>query len=105
IDIHFIRQHLATALLLFLFFMAPFLNWNSPPAWTNTQTALLQIMFVGLLLPEVKRWSVIIYKESSAFKIVLWFSLVALLVSILGESASLQESRLWVYLIQLLFFV
>lgn len=105
INIHFIRQHLATALLLSLVFIAPFLNWNSTPAWTNSQTALLQFVFVILLLPEVKRWLIIIYKGRSVFKIVLCFSLVALLGSVLGERASLQGSRLWVYLIQLLFFV
>lgn len=104
-EIRFMRQRLATALLLFLVFIAPFLNRNSTPAWANSQTALLQLIFVIVFLPEVKHWIIIIYKKSPVFKMVLWCVLVALLGSVLGERASLQESRLWIYLIQLFFFV
>lgn len=100
-----VRLSAATGLLLLLVFFTPFLNWQSTAVWVNSQIALMQLLFVGLLLPEVKPWVVCMFKQSRAFLLTLGFAIVASFGCVLENPDVLQGSRLWLYWIQLFFFI
>lgn len=104
IDISGLRKKLASGLLLGLIFISPFLNWNSTSSWVNTQISLFQVLFVLLLLPEVKREVLLMSKESTAFRVVLIFAITNLAALAWLDSEVLQGSRFWIYLIQMFFF-
>src|SRR5690554_2756441 len=100
-----LRWAAATGLLLIMVFVTPFLNWGATAVWVNTQIALMQLLFVMLLLPEVKLRIPAMLRESPAFRLTLGFAVVASLGSTLVNPGVLQESRFWLYWVQLFFFV
>lgn len=99
------RWSVATGLLLALVFTTPFFNWNSTAVWVNTQIALMQLLFAVLLLPEVKLRAAEMYRESQAFRLTLGIAFVASLGCALVNPSVLQESRFWLYGVQLFFFI
>ncbi|PRB84453.1 O-antigen ligase [Pseudomonas sp. MYb185] len=104
-EARFVRLNMATGMLLLLVFITPFLNWNSTAVWVNSQIALMQLLFTFLLLPEMKRCAVCMFKQSSSFRLTLGFAIVACVGCMLVNPDTLYKSRLWLYWIQLFFFV